>query len=175
MTEKERADQRAYRQRPEVKEKMRRYRQLPEIKTYQKTYKLKPEVREKKRIYAQRPEVRAYHKIYNQRPEVKARREIVQKAYKQKPEAKERARLYKLREHYGLTQGAFAVLLAGQGYVCAGCGSADWGPHGPLVDHNHDSGVIRGILCFGCNVASGFMRDDVVRIRKLADYLEKNK
>jgi hypothetical protein len=76
---------------------------------------------------------------------------------------------------YGLTLEAFDSMLAGQGGVCAACGSAEWGPGGPKVDHDHATGKVRGILCSGCNMAAGHAEDGPERLRALADYLEKSR
>lgn len=41
------------------------------------------------------------------------------------------------------------------------------------VDHNHTTGTPRGLLCSGCNVALGMLKEDPRRIRALADYIER--
>lgn len=38
------------------------------------------------------------------------------------------------------------------------------------IDHCHKTDKIRGVLCHGCNIALGLLRDDPVRIHRLADY-----
>ena len=43
------------------------------------------------------------------------------------------------------------------------------------VDHNHTNGKIRGLLCHDCNIAIGYFKDDVERIRSAARFLENNK
>ncbi len=63
--------QRAYRERPEVKEKQRAYFQRPEVKEKQRAYFQRPEVKEKKRAYRERPEVKEKKRAYRERPEVK--------------------------------------------------------------------------------------------------------
>lgn len=40
------------------------------------------------------------------------------------------------------------------------------------IDHCHDTGNVRGLLCAGCNLSLGRLKEDVERIRGLADYLE---
>lgn len=41
------------------------------------------------------------------------------------------------------------------------------------IDHCHDKGHVRGVLCHYCNIALGMLRDDPVRILKLGMYLNR--
>lgn len=41
------------------------------------------------------------------------------------------------------------------------------------VDHNHETGEYRGVLCGNCNRAAGLMGDDVDRLMALAEYLKE--
>lgn len=133
--------------------------------------------KEKRRAHDQDPEVmarkRAHHKIYRQDPEAKKRVMIC----RQRPEIKKRMqvymRAYRLQMEYGITLGEFESVLAKQGSACAACGSSKWGKIGPVVDHDHTSGVVRGILCSPCNIAAGILGDDPKRAQQLADYLRK--
>jgi hypothetical protein len=52
--------------------------------------------------------------------------------------------------------------------MCPICGRAD--PE--HVDHSHDTGVVRGILCFNCNGGLGQFRDSPDTLRDAAGYLE---
>jgi hypothetical protein len=76
-------------------------------------------------------------------------------------------REYRLRYRYGIGEKDVAELLAEQGGVCAICGAAD--PE--HVDHDHETGYIRGILCFNCNGGLGQFRDDVDYLTNAIDYL----
>jgi hypothetical protein len=49
------------------------------------------------------------------------------------------------------------------------------GAWGPVVDHDHSSGIVRGILCQPCNLAAGMLRDDPGRANNLAQYLGRRK
>lgn len=40
------------------------------------------------------------------------------------------------------------------------------------VDHDHDTGRVRGLLCFSCNVAIGNLHHDVDRVMSAADYVD---
>ena len=70
---------------------------------------------------------------------------------------------------YGLTRLELNVLVEIQGGLCAIC-QVNPAEH---VDHCHDSGKIRGVLCFTCNVALGHLKDDVQLFRRGIDYLER--
>lgn len=77
---------------------------------------------------------------------------------------------------YGLTPTRYEAMLAGQNNRCAICRSPEWGgKHNvPHVDHDHASGIVRGLLCDNCNNGLGRFRDDSARLRDAAVYLERN-
>lgn len=82
----------------------------------------------------------------------------------------------RLRREYSLSVEDFAWLLHGQGFKCGGCMdpldvTAKRGIH---VDHCHDSGLVRGLLCAACNKSLGAMRDDETRLLGLAAYARKH-
>lgn len=60
-----------------------------------------------------------------------------------------------------------------RGEPCDVCGHRLEGKRGMAIDHCHDSGRVRGILCKDCNLVLGWMNDDPARLRALADYLER--
>jgi hypothetical protein len=72
---------------------------------------------------------------------------------------------------YGLTQESFEALVEAQGRRCLGCGEE----RKLVVDHDHATGVVRGLLCGQCNTALGFAYDSPTILRALADYLEREK
>lgn len=62
---------------------------------------------------------------------------------------------------YGLTQNQFENIFESQGKRCGACSAADPGTKlGWVVDHDHDTGFVRGILCGKCNVTLGMMGDN---------------
>lgn len=57
--------------------------------------------------------------------------------------------------------------------VCAICSSAENGRYKHLsIDHCHDSGKIRGLLCNNCNRGIGLLKDNPELLRKAAEYVE---
>lgn len=80
---------------------------------------------------------------------------------------------------YGLEPEAFLDLFASQDHRCAICRKglvlfAEDQATTPVVDHNHGTGAVRGILCRGCNTAVGYVEKDYHRTRRVFGYLRKN-
>ncbi len=83
---------------------------------------------------------------------------------------REKKNLYSRCLNYGLTVDAYKLLLDQQGNVCASCKNPfDGAPH---IDHCHTTGTVRGILCFGCNLALGQLKESEQRIIALLDYVK---
>ncbi|WP_218005167.1 endonuclease VII domain-containing protein [Actinomadura macra] len=77
------------------------------------------------------------------------------------------ARHYHLRQKYGINDEDAQWLLGIQGGLCAVC----WDVPAEHVDHDHQSGAVRGMACGGCNTGMGQLDDDPVSLRRAADYL----
>lgn len=62
---------------------------------------------------------------------------------------------------YGLTPDSREALLDSVGRACEVCGvSHEDSVRGLMIDHDHKTGKIRGVLCKNCNLAEGFTRDN---------------
>jgi hypothetical protein len=85
-------------------------------------------------------------------------------------------RVERLRK-YRMTLDDYDRMLSDQNGVCAICGGPqDWKGRTLLnVDHCHDTGRVRGLLCHRCNTAIGLMKDDVVRLQSAINYLNKSR
>ena len=68
---------------------------------------------------------------------------------KKRTYSREQRRKWALKALYGLTVKDYNEKLAAQNGVCEICKSD---MKRPVVDHDHDTGVMRGILCHRCNV-----------------------
>lgn len=78
-----------------------------------------------------------------------------------------------IKGRHGLTRGQGRLLAATIG-VCQneGCGvPLDISSRSFTLDHDHDTGEIRGVLCQRCNLALGHLKDDPKRIAGLLNYL----
>lgn len=47
-------------------------------------------------------------------------------------------------------------------------------PKKTVVDHCHTTGDVRGLLCYNCNNAIGFLKENIRAALKLIDYIYKN-
>jgi hypothetical protein len=80
---------------------------------------------------------------------------------------------------YGITAEDYYNMLANQDNKCALCGSEEVNnsriTSGKLfIDHCHDTGKVRGLLCSKCNHAIGLLNDDIDLLRKAITYLNKH-
>jgi hypothetical protein len=82
---------------------------------------------------------------------------------------------YWLRKKYKITLEAYDALLVAQEFKCAVC-KVDFKRMPKKlrhVDHCHKTKRVRGILCFECNWALGFLKDDEVTISNLLEYVRR--
>lgn len=80
----------------------------------------------------------------------------------------------KLKKEYGITPQDYNALNKSQKGCCAicGCTKADnSGGKRLAVDHNHETGKIRGLLCDRCNRGLGYFKDNVDFLKKAITYL----
>jgi hypothetical protein len=81
----------------------------------------------------------------------------------------------KLKRTYGITYSEYLEILESQDNRCAICGTDNTNTRALAVDHCHDTGIIRGLLCSNCNTGIGNLRDDINLLQKAIQYLENSK
>lgn len=87
-----------------------------------------------------------------------------------------RQRAIMLWHKYRIEISDYERLLEQQKGKCAICGGKPSGRGAPKyfhIDHDAESGLIRGLLCGGCNMGMGYFRHDPDALREAARYLEK--
>lgn len=82
---------------------------------------------------------------------------------------------YKYKNKFGLTIEDFKILLCRQGNKCAICNRDHQYYKKFCIDHDHETGMIRGILCWNCNVGLGHFKDSTENLKGALRYLSKNK
>ena len=157
---------------PEKKEYLKKWREQHKIELaeYQKKYRAKNRevlLKSQRESYAKNREARiATSKAYAERNSAVVK-EKQKKRWDEKPYSLKRAA--NLRK-YGLTIEQYEQMLAQQNGRCATCKEI---PERMCVDHCHRTGAVRGLLCSGCNTALGFLKEDLLRIYALADYIKE--
>ena len=79
---------------------------------------------------------------------------------------------------YGITEAEYELMKEEQHHKCMICKSEGFtiGSNGHteklVVDHDHDTGKVRDLLCHNCNRALGLLQDNVNLIKSAANYLE---
>jgi len=77
-----------------------------------------------------------------------------------------------LKRYYDITLIEYDNLLSSQGGRCAICRTDNPGGKGRfLVDHDHKTNKIRGLLCHNCNSMLGFSRDSQLVLERAIIYL----
>lgn len=78
---------------------------------------------------------------------------------------------------YGLTREAYDAMLLAQGNRCDICKTVfgEGKVLGPHVDHDHETGAVRALLCFPCNAGGGNYNDDPVRLIQAARFFAKHR
>lgn len=99
-------------------------------------------------------------------------RAISRRAYHKDPH-KQWVRL--LKKQYGLTEQDYCNMFAQQEGRCAICDLDQGAQDRKLnVDHDHQTGYVRGLLCDSCNKALGLMHDSMTSFERAAQYLEQS-
>ncbi len=121
---------------------------------------------------------RAYHADPANRERKNASRRIATATDPEKRAAQVRAD--NLKRAYGLTPEQYDAMLAAQNGVCLLCGDAP-NPNGVRaasrlhVDHDHETGRVRALLCNHCNRGIGAFRDDPDLMQRASLYVWKHR
>jgi hypothetical protein len=114
---------------------------------------------------------KACQKAYSKSEVCKANR----KAYYQKTKTQHIER--NLKRQYGVDWDTYNLLLENQKGVCAICQRPDSGSmcsQRLFVDHCHDSGKVRGLLCHHCNSALGLFQDSPQLLQSAINYVRQH-
>ena len=133
-----------------------------------------PEKRERNRI------AMAIRRANNPEVREKDRKSALAWAANHKEERRLYMKTFRLKRDYGLTLDEFDAMLAKQHGKCAICGvfmdppaRAAKNSIAVTVDHCHATNVVRGLLCYSCNLGLGIFKDCLQRMRSAIIYLEQ--
>ena len=158
------------------------YKSTPEFKVYRILYD---------KIRQSKPEYKERAKLLRNLPERKERARIASKKYRSTKAFKEWRKKYRATNRYqeyrrekdyknkfGISINEYKMINENQKGLCAICGKKEsfickGRLYNLAVDHNHQTGKIRGLLCHDCNQALGLFKDNVSSLKKSIQYLEK--
>ena len=92
---------------------------------------------------------------------------------KNKKDEKELNKLYQKKNKYGITKEEYYNLFNLQKNKCLICGCEFNDNTIGVVDHDHKTGIVRGILCKKCNTLLGMANDNVEVLENAIKYLKK--
>jgi hypothetical protein len=99
-------------------------------------------------------------------------RKAESKRYRQKYPDKVKASLLKSR--YGITVENYNQMLVSQDGVCSICKGINSNGKPLFIDHNHETGKVRELLCTTCNSAIGLLKENPFLALEVARYLERH-
>lgn len=88
-------------------------------------------------------------------------------------------RVHNLKQRYGITTDEYQSILAHQNFTCAICeveishALEYTAKRSVVVDHNHETGEVRGILCSKCNLVLGHARESTDILYRAIVYLSE--
>ena len=85
-------------------------------------------------------------------------------------------RNYNLKRYHGITHEEYIKILESQGGVCGNCGTSDPGSYGKYfnLDHDHETGKNRDLICSNCNWGFGNFKDSIELLQKAIKYLRRH-
>ncbi|MDE1766548.1 MAG: endonuclease VII domain-containing protein [Thaumarchaeota archaeon] len=72
---------------------------------------------------------------------------------------------------FGLTKETLRDLYEKQNGICAICFRSGTDKGGLVLDHDHKTNKIRGLLCYNCNIGLGHFKDDPALLELAKQYL----
>jgi len=132
-------------------------RNTEERKKYMTEYRSKPENLLRKRKNAQKPENKL--KVKNNRDTPEFKQAYRNKIYFQK---------------YGITLDNYNIMLEEQNFCCKICKRNESEFIKKLaVDHCHNTGKVRGLLCNDCNLGIAYLKDSTINLENAIEYLKE--
>ena len=78
-----------------------------------------------------------------------------------------------MKHKFGITLEQYNEMLVKQDFRCAVCNKHVSKLKKALdVDHNHETGEIRGLLCMNCNIGLGMFSDNIDNLEEAIEYLK---
>lgn len=90
-----------------------------------------------------------------------------------------KSNLRKMLRRVNISEEYYEILVSKQAGLCAVCRKPETAKlkktghvRRLAIDHDHETGAVRGLLCTNCNTALGLLKDDLLVIETLVNYLK---
>jgi RNA polymerase-binding transcription factor DksA len=134
------------------------------------------------KVLKQRASCRAYYQKHIEQQRARSRNFWNNVSDDKKEERRITRRNWQYLKKYNISFNDVLSLLEKQNGVCKICGipisiqsSTGKGSGNLKLDHNHETGKVRGILCNNCNIGLGSFNDSVRKLESAILYLKENK
>jgi len=87
---------------------------------------------------------------------------------------KELNTFYQIKYKYGISRDQYLKMVTDQNNKCLIC-KRDLNGIKSCIDHSHENGKVRGILCNNCNNGIGFFNDNIEHLKTAIKYITINK
>ncbi len=121
------------------------------------------------------PKELAYRKAYRQRPEVRERHRVETRKFYNTSNGKVVRRRQHLKRSYNISIEQYDMLFKSQHGVCAICSMPPRDSRKLVVDHDHETNKIRGLLCDKCNFMLGLSGESASVLQEGINYLARYK
>ena len=140
---------------------------------YQKEYRKDNKVQQRKQHKQYYESHKEELKLYRDKYRMDNKEKIKAQNKQYRLNNPEKIRNHDLLKSFGITLGDYNNMLEYQDGVCAICGDyeTDNNAKNLAVDHNHQTGKIRGLLCGKCNKMLGLAKDDKTILQSAINYL----
>lgn len=143
---------------------------ITDYEKYQRVYGTGLKNRYQKKLKETNPE--KYRAIVSNSPKRKEANKRYKKNHPEKTALQKRKDA--LKSKYGITIEIFNHMVFKQSNCCKSCGNEFLNTKSMHIDHCHDTMKVRGILCVNCNVALGYAKNSIERLKSLIIYLQQN-
>lgn len=116
-----------------------------------------------------------YKKEYDKQRYINNRKNILKRIKQQREDNPEKYKDNELKNNYGLSYKDWLAMWNVQNGKCAICGELFDNFSDACIDHEHETGKIRGLLCKKCNLGLGLFRDNLDIVKNVIDYLNNKK
>lgn len=124
---------------------------------------------EKNREKVRARNLASYHRY------AETRRARAREVYRADPGTRAAKHADHVARKYGISRVQYDALLLAQGGACALCARPPGASRRLAVDHDHETGRIRGLLCTQCNTAIGRFGDTAEGVQRVLDYLKERR